>query len=245
MLAQILAFTALGSLGSLLGAGVLLVFPQLYDRLKGPMLAFAAGMLLGATFADVLPDAVSRAGPEPVLLTVLFGLLAFFLVEKALLLRLPAHDRRAVSQAAAVGVMVGDTLHNFVDGVLVAAAFMVSVPLGVATAFAVFAHEIPHELGDFVVCIQAGWDPRFAFWLNFASGLIAVAGALAAYFARHVIEPYLPYFLAFGGASFIYIALANLVPELQRAPGGAAGTWQLAGLLGAVAVLAALHHLLG
>jgi zinc and cadmium transporter len=194
----VLLFSLLASVGALTGAGALMALPKIHDRLKAILLAYAVGALLGATFIGLLPEATNEYSAEQVGLIILASWFGFFLLEK--FLRLPhAHGHAGELQepkgehhhAAPAGAMilVGDAFHNFVDGVVIATAFSSSVPLGIVTSLAVIAHEVPQELGDFVILVESGWRKWTAYWANFMSSLATVAGALVAYFALTSSRP--------------------------------------------------------
>ncbi|MFY9608844.1 MAG: ZIP family metal transporter [Blastocatellia bacterium] len=250
----VLIFSLLGSVGALTGAGVLLMFPKLHDRLKTILLAYAVGTLLGAAFMGLIPEAIAHHPAEPVLLVVLAGIFGFFLVEK--ILRLPhvhghvaeQHDHageRHPIQPAGLLILIGDGFHNFVDGIVIATAFSVSIRLGVLTSLAVVAHEVPQELGDFTILLQSGWSPRKAYWMNSLSALATLPGALLGYVALHAIEPHIPYLLAIAAASFLYIATVDLAPILHHESGFKKSLLQLAGLLLGAGTISMLHRLLG
>ncbi|HSF24200.1 MAG TPA: ZIP family metal transporter [Blastocatellia bacterium] len=250
----ILIFSLLGSVGALTGAGALLLFPKLHDRLKTILLSYAVGTLLGATFLGLIPEAIEHHPAKPVLLVILAGLFGFFLVEK--ILRLPHihghasehrdHEREPHTlQPAGFLILVGDAFHNFVDGIVIATAFSVSIQLGVLTSLAVIAHEVPQELGDFTILLQSGWSPRRAYWMNSLSALATLPGALLGYLALHTIEPHIPYLLAIAAASFLYIATVDLAPILHHESGFKKSLLQLAGLLLGTGTIAGLHRLLG
>lgn len=214
---SILAATLAGGLLSvLLAATVALTWlPRFADR----MVAFAVGLLLTFAFTDLLPEAMYLGlDPREMGLVLLGGLLAFFMLEKVALWR---HDHRHAqglsSHAPRVAmIVVGDGLHNFVDGVLIAAAFLTDPVLGWTTTLAVLAHEIPQEMSDFMVLLSAGVTQRRALLLNALSGLAMVAGGALGYAALQQAEAAIPYVLSVSAASFIYIAVADLVPELHR-----------------------------
>ncbi|MFP5503050.1 MAG: ZIP family metal transporter, partial [Candidatus Sericytochromatia bacterium] len=216
-------------------------------RLRSPLLAYAIGTLLGAVFLGLLPRALELGGIREMLMVTLAGFMGFFLVEK--MLRVPhVHSHagiRSVRRPTGWIILWGDALHNFVDGVIIATAFLVSVPLGIMTALAVVAHEIPQELGDFVILLEAGWDRWRAFWMNALSALATVPGALLAYWASGVVEAYVPYLLAIAAASFLYIAATDLVPLLHHDRGGKPGLIQSGFMLLGIFTLWGLHHLLG
>jgi len=226
VLPSILLATLAGGVLSVLVAA--LVTYAVLVRFVPRLLSFAVGALLGAALLNILPEALeSAADIHSVLATVLAGLIAFFILEKLSLWRhshpvepgQAAHDHHHdLHHARASGMLVilGDSLHNFVDGVLIAAAFLVDPALGWSTALAVVAHEIPQEIGDFLVLINAGYSRRRALAANALSGLAAVAGGLGAYFLLPAVEQVIPHLLALAVASFLYISIADLVPTLQR-----------------------------
>ena len=187
-------------------------------------------------------------------MVILAGLFGFFFLEK--ILRLPhihghaaeQHDHGGehhAMQPAAVLILVGDAFHNFVDGVVIATAFSVSVQLGVLTSLAVVAHEVPQELGDFTILLQSGWSARKAYWMNFFSAMATLPGALLGYVAIQAIEPHIPYLLAIAAASFLYIATVDLAPILHHESGFKKSVLQLAGLLLGTGTISVLHRLLG
>jgi zinc and cadmium transporter len=255
-LTLIILFSLLGSVGALAGAGILLAFPKFHDRLKTPLLAYAIGALLGATFIGLLPEAVEQSSPRLVCLVTLGGIFIFFILEK--ILRLPhvhSHlgehhthphaDGHSTGHPAGMLILIGDAFHNFVDGVVIATTFSISVPLGIIAALAVVAHEVPQELGDFVILLQSGWDRQRAYWMNFLSALATLPGAVLAYVAQELVEPYLSFFLAIAAASFLYIGMTDLAPILHHDSGFKKSFLQLIGLLLGVGTIGLLHHTLG
>lgn len=219
----IVAACLLGGCVSLLLAALLAY--RLPPHALGRLVAFAAGTMLAAALLDILPEAVQRAGSEHEALfaTLLSALVSFYLLERAALWRHAhpdddrhGHDHAAPSQGSAWVVLLGDGVHNFVDGVLLAAAFLADPWLGVTTALAVVAHEIPQELGDFVLLLEVGWSRRKALWTNAASSLASVLGGVVGWLALDGVRGALPYALAVAAASFLYIAVADLMPLLHR-----------------------------
>jgi zinc and cadmium transporter len=252
-LIYIVIFSLLGSVGALAGAAILLLFPKLHDRLRTPLLAYAVGTLLGATFIGLIPEAIEQNEAKPVLLIVLAGLFGFFFLEK--ILRLPhihghageRHEHAGehhTPHPAGVLILVGDAFHNFVDGIVIATAFSVSIQLGMVTALAVIVHEVPQELGDFVILLQSGWQPRKAYWMNFLSALTTLPGALLGYGAIQFIAPRISYFLAIAAASFLYIATIDLAPILHHESGFKKSLWQLASMMLGTATILVLHEFL-
>lgn len=212
-----LGLSLLGGLGGLLVAsGVLLVNDSARARLVPWLVSYAVGALLGVSTLAILPSALEQLPAPRVLGTLLLGILLFFLLEKLVLWRhCHTHDCE-VHDGAVLPVLVGDAFHNFVDGAVVAAAVLTSVPLGVSTAVAVAAHEIPQELGDFAILLHAGYSRRRALLLNALSALASGLGAVAALVSFDLVPRMLPYFLALAAASFLYVAMADLIPGLHR-----------------------------
>lgn len=232
--------------GVLSVAGAALFAFAVLERWVPRLVSFAVGVLLGAAFLNLLPEAVAAGLPvEQVLVVVLGGILVFFVLEKLALWRHEhAHlggdavDRRP----AGLMILLGDGLHNFVDGILIAAAFLQSVPLGVATTVAVIAHEIPQEIGDFLILLDSGYGKRKALLLNALSSLTAVAGGLLGYLLLRESQTAIPYALALAAASFIYIAVADLVPELHRGREPGPATVQFSLILIGIGVIFVGHH---
>lgn len=197
------------------------------------LVSYAIGALLGAAFLEVLPHALTRAGnPERVAGLVLGGILLFFVLEKLVLWRhyhgvqwdghehagSPHAHGRAGNDAGRSGalIMIGDTFHNFVDGVLIAAAFMESVPLGLVTATAMIAHEIPQEVGDFVILLHSGYSRARALLFNLLSSLATLLGGVLGCAALPLVDGAVPVLLALACSSMIYVAVADLIPGLHR-----------------------------
>jgi zinc and cadmium transporter len=200
------------------------------------LVALAAGILLGVALLDLLPHAAEHGLElQTLFATMLAGLIGFFVLEKVALWR-HAHpsavqDGAPAKHPAGAMILLGDGIHNFVDGVLVAAAFIADPWLGLTTAIAVVAHEIPQEVGDFVVLLQSGYTRREAFAWNAVVSMSAVVGGVAGYFALTSVQNAIPYVLAVSAASFLYVALADLIPMLQRVPSGRSALAQLAMML--------------
>ena len=215
----IILATLAGGLLSVLAA-TLLALP-LINRLAPRMVAFSIGVLLAASFLDLLPEASERLSPETLGATVLFGLLCFFLLEKLAIWRHDHSHQGSNCGPSPTGMMIviGDGVHNFVDGILIAAAFVQDPALGVATATAVIAHEIPQELGDFLVLIHSGYSRAKAIAFNLLSSLATLLGGLLAYFALSSLQEWVPTMLALAAASMIYVAVADLIPGLHKRTG--------------------------
>jgi zinc and cadmium transporter len=227
-LGYIVLATFAGGLLSVVTAAALTI--HVLGRLVKSLVSLSAGLLLGTALLLVLPEAFeSHAGPHALFVTLLLGLLFFFLLEKAELYRHghhhegddPHHHHQHGFDAEQAGrggwsVLVGDSIHNFCDGVIIAAAFLADTRLGVVTAMAVIAHEIPQEVGDYVVLLNAGFSRAKALLFNALSGLAAVVGGVLGYFIVGPWESLFPYLLVVAASSFIYVAVADLLPQLQR-----------------------------
>ena len=219
MLLVAVGLAILGSLGGLLLASTLLLFRDtIRVRLVPWLVSFAVGTLLGVALLDLLPESLETLKPTVAFGTLLGAILVFFTFEKFLLWRHCHHDHCEVHETAAPLILVGDGVHNFIDGAVIAAATFISIPLGITTAVAVAAHEIPQEVGDFAILLSAGYSRMRALWLNILSGLSAIGGVLVAGFAVDHLPRILPYFLPVAAASFLYIAMADLIPSLHRGP---------------------------
>jgi zinc and cadmium transporter len=213
----VLGLTVLGGLGGLLVASsILLIKEPARTKLIPWLVSYAVGALLGVSMLAILPSALDQLPASRVFGTLLIGILLFFLLEKLVLWRhCHTHDCE-VHDGSVVPVLVGDAFHNFVDGAAIAAAVMTSVPLGVSMAVAVAAHEIPQEVGDFAILLHAGYSRTRALLLNVMSAGASALGAIAAYFAFDLTPQTLPYFLSLSAASFLYVAMADLIPGLHR-----------------------------
>lgn len=233
LLVWIILFTALGGVASALAASAFLLAPQaLRARALPHLVSFATGALLGAALLGLLPDAIETVGMDGahrIGLTLLIGLLIFFVLEKLLLWRhchqevceghTPhdehSHDRNRDAASASL-VLIGDGFHNILDGVLIAAAFLTDIHLGIVTSIAVIAHEIPQEVGDFAILLNGGMSRARALTLNLLTSLTSVIGGVAAYYSLAGTQQLLPYALALAASSFLYIAVADLIPGLHR-----------------------------
>jgi len=212
-LALSLIATFIVSLISLVG--VLFLFADWSERRAMLFISFAAGVLLATAFLDMFPEAVARRQDDGnFFIATLAAMGAFFLLER-FLLGFHTHDD---SHAVPSGyfVLIGSTVHNFIDGVVIAASFLVSPALGLTTTLAVAAHEIPHEAADFGILLNAKFSRASALLLNFVSGLAAMLGALWCFMFEGVVERHLPWFLAATAGMFIYIAASDLLPELHH-----------------------------
>ena len=213
----VLGLSLLGGLGGLLVASsILLIKEPARARLIPWLVSYAVGALLGASMLEILPKALEQLPATEVFPTLLLGILLFFVLEKLVLWRHSHIHEGDVHRGTVASVIIGDTVHNFVDGTVIGAAVLTSIPLGISTAVAVAAHEIPHEIGDFAILLHAGYSRRNALLLNSVSALANLLGAFCAVAAFDVIPHALPYALAIAAASFFYIAMTDLMPGLHR-----------------------------
>ena len=238
IIAWVVVFSLLGSLGVVLGAGLLLSVEERRRRLLLPSLvSYAVGTLLGAAFLGMLPRALEGSHSRAVLSTTLFGLVLFFILEKLVLWRHCHQAECDIHSSAGPLILAGDAVHNFVDGFAIAAAFLASIPLGISTSLAVIAHEIPQELGDFAILLERGYGRGPALVVNLLSSAMTLPGALIAYFALSALSRIIPYVLAISAASFIYIAAADLIPGLHREISPRSGLRQMVLLLAGIATI--------
>ena len=240
-LTWILAATFAGGIVSV--AGAWLIASRASAAHIPVLISFAVGALLGAVFIELLPHAFNTSDNLHITAaTILGGLLLFFILEKLVLWRhchieeCEAHDpheghahSHAPAPAAVAAhhhdhgrsgmmILIGDTFHNFVDGVLIAAAFMADTQLGIVTAIAIIAHEVPQEVGDFLILLHSGYSKRQAFLLNLLSSAAMVVGGVLAYFALQTLEQWVNTLIALATASMLYVAVADLIPGLHRRP---------------------------
>lgn len=239
ILAWIILFSLLGGVLSVAGAAVVALNTS---KVRVPMLiSYAIGAMLGAVFLEILPHAIEVASsPRAMTATVLFGILLFFALEKLVIWRhchgdhcevhavhteedCPdnAHEHSSSASGHDHGrsgmmIMIGDTFHNFVDGILIASAFMVDVKVGIVTAIAIVAHEIPQEVGDFFILLHSGYSKKQAFAFNLISSLATMVGGLIAYFALQQAQDLIPTVLGLAAASMLYVAVADLIPSLHK-----------------------------
>lgn len=228
----ILAASALGGVLSLLIAAAVAFNAR--AQWINSLVGYAIGAMLGAAFLEIIPEAFDSAGnAEAMAATILVGILLFFVLEKLVLWRhchgeeceahaVPtldhghAHAHQNDHGRSGLMITVGDTFHNFVDGILIAAAFMTDIKLGTVTALAIIAHEIPQEVGDFLILLHSGYSRRQAFMLNLLASMATLVGGVLAYYALDMVRDLVPYVLGVAAASMIYVAVADLIPGLHK-----------------------------
>ena len=246
LLATALGLSLLGSFGGLLVASSLLLFTdRVRTRLVPWLVSYAVGALLGVALLALLPEALETMAPAEAFGTLLVGILLFFMLEKLVLLRHCHTDQCDVHAAAAPLVLIGDAFHNFIDGATVCTAVLTSVPLGVNTAIAVAAHEIPQEVGDVAILLAAGYSRNRALMLNVLSGASGIAGALVAYAAVGLLPGVRPVILALSSASLLYIAMSDLIPDLHRGQVDSSGVRQVLLIVAGVLTVAVFGRLIG
>jgi zinc and cadmium transporter len=223
-LGYIIIFTLIGSIGSLIGGMLLLLRKNSATKIAHYLSAFAAGTLLAGAFFDLLPESFEHhtehgGDAHELFIWVLGGILIFFLLERFIHWFHHSHTQDYSDSNAKPTVplvIAGDTMHNFIDGIVIGATFMVSIPLGIITTIAVAAHEIPQEIGDFGILLKNGMSRIKIVFFNLLSASVSLIGALIAYKVGDSIEGILPMFIAVTAGFFIYIALADLIPEIHK-----------------------------
>ena len=206
----------------------LLVSLASHPRLVPVLVSYAIGAMLGAVFLDLLPHAFEHTNNvHQITTTVLGGILFFFLLEKLVLWRhchehhCEAHEHPAHTHGTKTSgwlILMGDIVHNFVDGILIAAAFSASIEVGIVTALAIIAHQIPQETGDFVILLHSGFSRAKAIFLNVLSSVATLVGAIVAYLLLSGLESWVPIMLALAAASLLYVSVADLIPGLHKRP---------------------------
>ena len=221
LLAAAVGLSVVGSLGGLAAASLLLLLRgQTRSNLVPGLISYAVGTLLGVALLAILPEALAQLDAPPVLGTLLAGILGFFMLEKLVIWRhchvddCDVHDANRGSSAALI--LVGGAVHNFADGAIIGAAVLSSIPLGVTTAIAVAAHQVPQEVGDFAILLGAGYSRRRALTMNTLVATTGGLGAIVIYSTAGWVPGAVPYLLAFAAGNFLYVAMADLIPGLHR-----------------------------
>lgn len=261
LLISIILFCAIGGILSVLAAAVFLLLPERHKQSVLPHgISFAIGALLAVAFWGLIPHAFAEIGPEHYQAlsgTILAGILGFFVLEKLLIWR-HCHYSHCNAHGEEVGhdghhhvhgkppsvamlIIIGDGIHNFVDGILIAAAFLTDPHLGIVTSLAVAAHEIPQEVGDFAILLASGYSQKKAILYNVLASLTTIVGGVLAYFSLDGMHESLPYFLALAASSFIYIAVADLIPSLHQKTDLKTSFEQIALIAAGVFLICSLH----
>ena len=230
---------------SFVGVFTLAMRDDLVRKYISIFISVAVGALLGDSFIHLIPETFESFGNTilPSLL-IIFGILLFFVMEKFLHWHHHGEDW-GNGHVHPVGrlVLLSDAIHNFIDGIVIAASFLISVPVGLATAIAVIIHEIPQEIGDFSVLLHSGYTKTRALWLNFLSAVSAILGATILLLVSEKAEALVPWFVPLAAGGFIYIAMADLVPELQKTQGGKSSIAQIFAVIAGVLAMFALVYL--
>lgn len=246
VLEYIIAATFLVSLISLVSVAFFFVDKKKMGSIIFYLISFSAGTLLGAAFFDIIPEAAEKLGTATFEI-VFLGIIAGFVMEKIIHWHHHHHVDHKGEHHHPMGALtlMGDAFHNFFDGVAIAAAFLVNVPLGIATTIAVASHEIPHEIGNFSLLLYSGYTRKRALFFNFLTALTAIAGGLLFYFFSGVVSNFESIALAFTAGTFIYVSSADLIPELHKEKGAKSSGMQLLLMAAGAAVIWLAARLLG
>jgi Predicted divalent heavy-metal cations transporter len=266
VLLLIVIFTAIGGILSVMAAGAFLLLPEQHRQQVLPHgISFAIGALLTGAFCGLIPHAFEDVAADEIPMlssTILAGILLFFILEKLLVWRHchshaceahgedshdDQHDHKTHNdhgrRVAGMFIILGDSIHNFVDGVLIGAAFLTDVQLGIVTSLAVAAHEIPQEVGDFAILLHSGYTRVKALLYNVLASLATVIGGMLAYFSLGDLHHILPYFLTLAASSFIYIAVADLIPSLHHKTDLKTSLQQISFILAGVLLILAMQNI--
>jgi zinc and cadmium transporter len=213
--AWIIISTSIVSLISLVGILTLSIKEKLLHQILFCLIGFSAGALIGGAFLHLLPEALEKAQSTTVFYYLILGIVLFFLMERYFHWR-HCHEEKCDTHAFTYLNLFGDAFHNFIDGMVIAASFMVSIRLGVVTTIAIIIHEIPQELSDFGVLIYGGFSKKKALFYNFVSALTAIVGAVAGYFLSALSQNFSTFLMPLTAGGFIYIATSDLIPELHK-----------------------------
>lgn len=217
ILIWILISTILVSLGSLLGIITLLIKDKILEKILLALVSLSAGALIGGAFLHLIPESLNQMEDLEVSIIVILGFSAFFLIEKFLHWR-HCHTKKCAIHTFTYMNLFGDGIHNFIDGLIISAAFFTSIQIGIVTTIAVALHEIPQEIGDFGVLVYGGIKKMRALFLNFICALTAVFGGIFGYFLSSYSKISLTFLLPFAAGGFIYIAASDLIPEIRKEP---------------------------
>lgn len=209
--------TVIVSLLSFIGIVSLIMKKKLLNKILILMVGFSAGALMGGAFLHLIPEALEMISISRLGLYLLTGFGCFFLIERGLHWH-HCHKHGIKCDVHTLGYMnlVGDGVHNFIDGIIIAGGFLISVPVGIATSIAIISHEIPQEMGDFAVLLYSGFKTTKALLFNFFSALLAVVGAIVGYMVAGMSEMFMQFIIPFAAGGFIYIAASDLIPELHK-----------------------------
>lgn len=221
---DLLLYSLVGGLFSLIGGFLLFINAKLTQSLMTPLIAFGAGAFLGAAFLDILPEAIEQTGePHPIFIAVLVGFISFFILERVIMRLTGPHGNKTThsdhTESLPYLLILGDGLHNFIDGIVIAIAYLASPAIGFPTALAIAAHEIPQEIGDFAILLSLKWSKKKIIVINILQSLLTIPGVFFGFYLGHLIEPYVVLLLGGAAGVFIYIAASDLIPELHHRAG--------------------------
>jgi zinc and cadmium transporter len=213
----ILTSTILVSLISLIGVITILFKKDFFKKILAMSVAFAAGSMLGASFFDILPESLKILGKNT-FFYILTGILIFFIVERYIHWHHchRYHEQHAKIQPSVYLNLIGDGVHNFIDGTIIAASFLTNLQVGIISTIAIASHEIPQEIGDFGILIKGGLKPRKVLFFNLLSALLSVIGGLITIFSANIFQNIIPILLSIAGGGFIYLSLVDIVPDLHK-----------------------------
>ena len=214
-LAYILISTIMITFIAFIGIFTLSINENILKKILLVLVSLSAGALMGGAFLHLIPESIEVASGSNIFIIVLIGFIIFFIIEKILHWR-HCHDGKCDVHTFHYMNLIGDSIHNFIDGLIIAAGFMVSIPLGFTTTIAIVAHEIPQEIGDFGVLIYGGFEKKKALILNFLVAFTIVIGGFVGYLLSNIIENYVYILLSFAAGGFIYIAATDLIPEIKK-----------------------------
>ncbi len=213
----IIGSTFVVSILSLVGISAFFISNRLLNKILLILVGFSAGALMGGAFLHLLPEALEATTPMVVGLSIIAGFSAFFLIERVLHWH-HCHKQKCEVHTFSYMNLIGDAIHNFIDGIIIAISYVANIHVGIVTTIAIIAHEVPQEIGDFGVLIYGGFKKSKAILFNFLSALTAVLGALVGYFMSNMISGVIPFILPIAAGGFVYIAASDLVPELHKEP---------------------------
>ena len=214
-LAYILISTIMITFIAFIGIFTLAINENILKKILLVLVSLSAGALMGGAFLHLIPESIEVASGSNIFIIVLIGFIIFFIIEKILHWR-HCHDGKCDVHTFHYMNLIGDSIHNFIDGLIIAAGFMVSIPLGFTATIAIVAHEIPQEIGDFGVLIYGGFEKKKALILNFLIAFTIVIGGFVGYLLSNIIENYVYILLSFAAGGFIYIAATDLIPEIKK-----------------------------
>lgn len=239
----ILSSTFLVSLISLVGIFTLAIKDNLLHKILFCLIGFSAGALIGSAFLHILPEALQKTNSTVVFYYLILGIAVFFLMERYLHWR-HCHDKDCHVHAFTYLNLFGEAFHNFIDGIAIAASFIISIKLGVITALAIILHEIPKELGNFGVLIYGGFSRKKALLYNFISALTAMIGAITGYFISDLAHGFSDFIMPLTAGGFIYIAMSDLIPEVHKESNQKRATWAFFAFLLGIAFMATAKNFL-